>query len=286
MIYMSKLTELDGNVLGFGIESGEINCLSGNDLVKIIGDTVVLQRKAFEKSGAARFYGENEKKIVIADFCTLHSFSKESFEHENEVKIGNDLTSDICSLFVGSDYAYCAIRNGGIAKVKLTDFSYRIYPTSNASIWEITCFDGILFCGTVDGHLLKIEKEALQIIKDIPLSKKNIKSIRKDGDNLYAASQDMNLYVLDFETLEILTVKRKVHTKMYYIAGFTDRSIVTVSHPSSEISVWNKETLENIRVIKEPLKLSGPAKLSGKILYYASRNFNGIKTTKIEDLAD
>lgn len=279
---MVDFIELGGNVSGFGIESGEINCLSGNDLVKIAGGAVILQKTVFEKSGAARFFAENEKHIIIADFCTLHSFSKETFGKENEVKIGNDLTSDICSLFADGGHAYCAIRNGGIAKVRIKDFQYEIYPTTDASIWEITCFDGMLYCGTVDGQILKIDKETMQIIQTAEVSKKNIKSIFKDGNRLFAASQDMKLYVLDLDTLDVLAVKRNLHKYMYYIAGTTDQTVVTVSHPASEIALWDKETLENIRVIREPLRLSGPVRLVGESLYYASRNFDGIKIMKIE----
>lgn len=279
---MTDITDLGGNVAGFGIENGEINCLAGNDLVKIIDDHVVLQRTVFEKSGAARFYGENSRKIVVSDFCTLHLFSKETFERENEIKIGNDLSSDICSLFSDDEYAYCAIRNGGIAKLKLADFHYEIYPTSNASIWEITGAGSLLICGTVDGHVLIIDKETMQIVKDAAISKKNIKSIHKNGKKLYCASQDMKLYVLDSETLDVLAVKRNVHKYMYYIAGFTAGCLVTVSHPASEISIWNMDTLENLHVLREPLKLSGPVLIDGGLLYYASRNFNGIKKMKIE----
>ena len=279
---MIDFIELGGIVLGFGIQNGEINCLSGNDLVKIADGAVVLKKTVFEKSGAARFFAENEKHIVIADFCTLLSFSKVTFEQENEVKIGNDLTSDICYLLAEGDYAYCSIRNGGIAKVRIDDFKYEIYTTSDASIWEINCFEGMLYCGTVDGHILKIDKETMQIVKDAEVSKKNIKSIRKDGNKLYAASQDMKLYVLDFDTFDVVAVKRNVHKYMYYIAGITNHCIVTVSHPASEISVLDKETLETIRTIREPLQLSGPVKLEGGILYYASRNFGGIKMMKIE----
>lgn len=279
---MIDFIELGGVVSGFGIQNGEIHCLSGNDLVKIADGAVVLQKTVFEKSGAARFFAESGERIVIADFCTLLSFSKETFEQENEVKIGNDLTSDICYLFAEGDYAYCSIRNGGIAKVRIDDFKYEIYTTSDASIWEINCFEGMLYCGTVDGHILKIDKETMQIVRDAEVSKKNIKSIRKDGNKLYAASQDMKLYVLDFDTLDVLAVKRNVHKYMYYVAGITDHCIVTVSHPASEISILDKETLETIRAIREPLRLSGPVKLEGDILYYASRNFNGIKMMKIE----
>ena len=274
---MVNFIELNGNVAGFGIQNGEINCLSGNNLVKIIGDAAVLQKTVFERSGTARFYGENSKTVVISDFCTLHSFSRETFEHEHAIKLGNDLTSDICFLFVDSCHAYCAIRNGGIAKVDLSDFRYEIYPTSASSIWEITCCEETLFCGTVDGHILKMDKDSMRILKDVPISGNNVKSIITSGNRLYAASQDMKLYVLDPETLDVLAVRRNIHKKMYYIAGADDNCIVTVSHPSSEISVWDKETLNNIRVISEPLKLSGPIKFEGGILYYSSRNFNGIK---------
>ena len=279
---MTDFIELNGNVSGFGIQNGEINCLAGNDLIKIAEGAVVLQKTVFEKSGAARFYGENDRHIVIVDFCTLTAFSKETFEKEREIKIGNDLTSDICYLYVDGEYAYCSIRNGGIAKVRIEDFTYEICPTSDSSIWETIGSDEVLYCGTVDGHILKIGKDMMRIIRDAAISKKNIKSIQKDGNILFAASQDMKLYVLNAETLEVLAVKRNIHKYMYFIAGVTDRYIVTVSHPASEISVWDKETLENLRVISEPLRLSGPIKLEGGILYYASRNFNGIKMMRME----
>ena len=279
---MADFLELDGNVSGFGLENGELNCLAGNELVKLIGGMAVLKKTVFEKSGAARFYGENSRRIVVADFCTLHAFSKETFEREHEIRIGNDLTSDLCALFADDEYAYCAIRNGGVARVGLDDFHYEIYPTSDASIWEIVGFGGLLVCGTVDGHILKIDRETMRIVRDAALSKKNIKSIRKDGEKLYAASQDGKLYVLDAETLDILAVKRNLHRYMYHIAGWTDSCLVTVSHPASEIALWDRETLESIRVIREPLRLSGPIRLDGGWLYYASRNFNGIKRMKIE----
>ena len=278
---MTGFMELDGNVAGFGIENGVIDCLSGNELVRLVDGAMTLRRTVFEKSGSARFYAENSRNIVISDFCTLHSFSKESFEQENAVRIGNDLSSDICALFADEEHAYCAVRNGGIAKVRLADFTYEIYATSDASIWEIECFDGMLVCGTVDGHILKIDRDTMGIVRDAAVSKKNIKSLRMDGNRLYAASQDMKLYVLDRETLDVLAVKRNMHKYMYYIAGITDRCIVTVSHPASEIAVWEKESLDNVRVIREPLRLSGPVALDGDILYYASRNFNGIKRIKI-----
>ena len=56
---MTDFIELGGTVSGFGIQNGEINCLSGNDLVKLAGGAVALQRTVFEKTGAARFFAES-----------------------------------------------------------------------------------------------------------------------------------------------------------------------------------------------------------------------------------
>lgn len=62
------------------------------------------------------------------------------------------------------------------------------------------------------------------------------------------------------------------------VSGFCMQGemLVTVSHPCSEIALWDRNTLEKKKEIKIPLKLSGNAQIDGSNLYITSRNMNGI----------
>lgn len=57
--------------------------------------------------------------------------------------------------------------------------------------------------------------------------------------------------------------------------------LVTVSYPCSEISFWKKDTLENIKVINTPLKLSGCTQIENDFIYICSRNMSGIDRMKL-----
>ena len=63
---------------------------------------------------------------------------------------------------------------------------------------------------------------------------------------------------------------------MFDCAGLYDDMVVTVSYPCSEIVLWNKNTLEKIKEINLPLKLSGDTYIDENKLYICSRNISGI----------
>ncbi len=58
---------------------------------------------------------------------------------------------------------------------------------------------------------------------------------------------------------------------------------MTVSYPCSEITIWNKETLERIKVINTPLKLSGRTHIEDDFMYISSRNILGIDRINLRE---
>lgn len=138
-------------------------------------------------------------------------------------------------------------------------------------------------CGTVDGKLLLLYKSTLSVVKNLVLGKKNIGSLYIDGDTLYAASHDGKLFKICIKNFEIETSTKNVHKKMFVCAGIYKNMLITVSYPCSEIALWNKDTLEKIKVINIPLKLSGRTHIEDNFMYISSRNILGIDRINLDE---
>lgn len=76
---------------------------------------------------------------------------------------------------------------------------------------------------------------------------------------------------------------KNVHKKMFHCAGIYEDMLVTVSYPCSEIALWNKDTLEKIKVINIPLKLSGQTHIEKNFMYICSRNIGGIDKIQLNE---
>ena len=150
-------------------------------------------------------------------------------------------------------------------------------------MWSIKTYDRHLICGTVDGKLLLLDKSTLSLEKNLVLGKKNIGSLYIDGGTLYAASHDGKLFKIGMRNFEIKTSMKKMHKKMFGCAGICEDMLVTVSYPCSEIAFWNKDTLEKIKVISTPLKLSGCTHIENDFMYISSRNISGIDRIKLNE---
>ncbi len=83
------------------------------------------------------------------------------------------------------------------------------------------------------------------------------------------------------KNLEIESSAKKTHKKMFVCAGICGDMLATVSYPCSEIALWNKKTLEKIKVISTPLKLSGCTYIENDFMYISSRNILGIDRIKL-----
>ncbi|MDE7261150.1 MAG: hypothetical protein K2N78_03680, partial [Oscillospiraceae bacterium] len=255
---MEHLVKLDGIVTGFNVTEHCIDCMCGKDLLKIDKHSreVIYQKKVFEKEGLSRKLIADDEQIFIYDFCTLYVLNQKNYDLLGKWQLGSDLSSDICGIAVDNDTIYCSIRNGKIVTVDKQSYLAKEFIVSESSMWSIKTYGQYLICGTVDGKLLLLDKSTLSIENNLVLGKKNIGSLYIDGGTLYAASHDGKLFKIGMGNFEIETTMKNAHKKMFICAGICGGMLITVSYPCSEIALWNKDTLEKVKVVNTPLKLS------------------------------
>ena len=150
-------------------------------------------------------------------------------------------------------------------------------------MWSIKTYDNYIICGTVDGELLLLDKTTFFIDIRLVLGKKNIGSLYVDGETIYAASHDGKLFKIIKKSFEIESLTKNAHKKIFHCAGIYEDMLVTVSFPCSEITLWNKDTLERTREINTPLKLSGCTHIENDSMYICSRNILGIDRIKLSE---
>ncbi len=236
----------------------------------------VCKKEIFEKDGLSRILFADEMQIFISDFCTLYVLNEENCEIVCKLKLGKDLSSDICGLTADEKKIYCSIRNGRIIIVDKKSFGKNEYNISNASMWSMQIYNNFLLCGTTDGQLLLLDRNTMSVEKKLILSKHNIRSLYVSGTILYAACQDKKLFKVDLTDFKIIGTQKNVHKKMFDCIGVYEDMLVTVSYPCSEITLWDINTLEKRKEITVPLSLSGNAHIDGNKLYISSRNIDGI----------
>ena len=282
---MQHIAELDKVVTGFHVTEQYIDCMCGKQLIKIdknSGD-IIYQKTVFEKEGLSRKLTADNQQIFIYDFCTLYVLSQKDYELIGKWQLGTDLSSDICGIAVDRDTIYCSIRNGKIITLDRQSYQVKEFTVSENSMWSIQTYRSYLVCGTVDGKLLRLDKSTLSIEKELVLGKKNIGSLYMHGETLYAAGHDGKLFKINLRNFEIEASRKNVHKKMFACAGTYENMLVTVSHPCSEIALWNKDTLEKIKVINTPLKLSGRTHIEDNFMYISSRNILGINRMNLSE---
>ncbi|MCI9127890.1 MAG: hypothetical protein HFG28_12040 [Eubacterium sp.] len=280
---MEHIAELGGIVTGFNVTEHCIDCMCGKNLVKINkrSGEIIYQKPIFEKEGLSRKLTADDEQIFIYDFCTLYVLNQKNYELVGKWQLGSDLSSDICGIAVDSNAVYCSIRNGKMITLDRHSYQIKEFIVSESSMWSIKTYGSYLVSGTVNGKVLLLDKSTLSIEKELVLGKKNIGSLYMDGETLYAASHDGKLFKISMRNFEVETLMKKVHKKMFDCAGIYEDMLVTISYPCSEIAFWNKETLEKIKVINVPLKLSGRTHIENNFMYISSRNILGIDRIKL-----
>ncbi|MDE6763674.1 MAG: hypothetical protein K2J73_08360, partial [Oscillospiraceae bacterium] len=126
---------------------------------------IAYKKEIFEKDGLARILIADENRIFISDFCTLYVLNEENFEIVAKMKLGEDLSSDICGMTADDKKIYCSIRNGKIITVDKNSFGKNAYDISDASMWRLNTYDKYLLCGTVDGQLLLLDRDTMSVEK-------------------------------------------------------------------------------------------------------------------------
>lgn len=276
---MNYLVNLEKCVTGFCTDNQFVDCISGESIYKINKYTkeTIHTTKLFKKEGFSRNLIANDKLLFIRDFYTLYILDKESYSIISTLQLGTDLSSDICGMTIDEKNIYTCKRNGAINVIDIKNFTIQeINHLSSTSIWGLHSYNDILVGTNVGGELLFIKKANMELNKSISLSKQNIGSFLIDMNYAYAAGQDKILYLVDIESGKCISKKRNAHKRMFDCVGIYNNYIITISYPCSEITFWNKETLELESTINIPLTLSGRTAIDDNTLYVASRNINGI----------
>lgn len=237
--------KLDGANNLMQVVDDYIYIASDHDLVKVDKKTyeIVKLKKVFPKNGKSRAFIVDGKNIYFREFCNLYRIDTKSFEITYEWKLGLDLTSDICGMSCDDKNVYVGIRNGPLAVINKNTTEVSYHNVSNSSIWAIEA-DDYLYAGNVDGDLIVIDKDSLEMVEQIKLHKKNLKSLIVTDDKIYTASQDLSFSILDKETLKTLDVYKKCHKKMFYLVGVRHDHVITASKPCGEMKIWDMKNKE------------------------------------------
>jgi len=70
------------------------------------------ENQIYTKDGSARSFIMDKNYIYCKDFIHLHIINKKTLKAEIILKLGADLSSDICGMTVDNNYIYIGIRNG------------------------------------------------------------------------------------------------------------------------------------------------------------------------------
>jgi len=275
---MEYIAKGAGIVTGFSLSASSIDCIAGKDVIKIDkrSGNVICQKEIFEKEGFSRNLLADDEQIFIYDFCTLYVLRRRDFELLGKWSLGDDLSSDICGMAVDPNTIYCSIRNGRIITIDRGSFQQKAFDVSESSMWSLQTYDKYLVCGTVDGKLLLLDRATCSVEKTLVLGKKNIGSLYLHGNIFYAASHDGKLFKVDGTNFEVNAMTKNAHKKMFHCVGIFQNQLITISYPCSEIAFWNQDTLEKLKVMEVPLRLSGRAAIEQDALYLSSRNMSGI----------
>lgn len=274
---LAPLVELERCVSSFDIDAERIYMLYGHAVVILDRSTgkALAERKLFAKDGKARRLIVDSRYVTCSDFCDLTILDKATLSPVKTLTLGQDLSSDICAMQSDGERLFVSIRNGVLVRIDLNGFHPESQHLSDSSSWDFTIHSGRLYAGTVGGSLLVVDADTLQVVRQIESGKKNVRSVLIDGDSIITASQDKKVIVRDLASMAVTATLRHVHDGMFDIAGCAGGKLYTVCHPSGELKVWDRTSLELIETLHFPGGLSGETRIDRGRLYLSSRNIAG-----------
>ena len=134
--HMDYLIKSEGAVLGFCVKKQYIDFLCKKTLYKFDkeSETVIYKKEIFEKEGMTKIMIADENRIYISNFCTLYVLDENNYEFIVKLKIGENLSSDICGMVMDKNRVYCSVRNGKIVTVEKSSFEKKEYHLDRKSV--------------------------------------------------------------------------------------------------------------------------------------------------------
>lgn len=164
---MEYAVKFNNAVTGFSVDSEFIDCICGTKVIKADKSTgdIILETQLFKKEGLSRNILSDNNQLIIKDFCMLYILNKSDYSVIQSLRLGTDLSSDICGLTSDENYIYAAIRNGKITVIDKKSFNTKVYEISDNSIWDMQNYKDYLVSVTVGGKLLITDKNEMKIKK-------------------------------------------------------------------------------------------------------------------------
>ena len=159
------------------------------------------------------FFSIFDEYIFVSDFCNLHVVQKEDLQLLYTVRLGENASSDVLgAIHFDSPNAYINIRNGRIDLFNIYTKKATQFEISDSSSWANCVVGNRIYFGTTKGELLEIEKDTLQVIRKVQLTKNmNIYSIAFHNDLLYTTSEK-SFKVVDVNTFELTVLSGVLHS--------------------------------------------------------------------------
>jgi hypothetical protein len=110
----SKIIDLKNNELNMGLSKDFIFIRNGKNMLKYALDknNKTMDTQILKKDGKARSFFIVGNRIYLRDFCDLYEMNYGNLEIIRSWKLGENLSSDICSETGNKDNIYACIRGG------------------------------------------------------------------------------------------------------------------------------------------------------------------------------
>ena len=280
---INKIISLENNGLNMEILKNDIYVRNGKNMLKydLISFNKTMEKQILNKDGMARSFFINGNKLYLRDFCDLYELNCNSMETLRTWKLGENLSSDICSENGDKNNIYACIRGGNIIKIDIKTGKYKNYLISNSSMWDIIVNKNFIYVVNTEGQLIQIDGNNMSIIQTKNVHRKNIYSIIIHKNVLYTVSQDKALIATDSRNLDTLCIAKNVMNNMSIIIGIFNNKLVTSNPNRNEITIWNINDLSVNKIIEFPTYRNGV--IIHKNAIYGS-NKNGIYKLDIENI--
>lgn len=266
---------IDKPVLSFDMDGTHMYAISGKSIFKstIEGHRIEIQKEFFQKEGLSRGIVCDGNRVYCRDFCDFYVLDASTLQTVFESKLGTDLSSDICGITYDDTHIYASIRNGTLAKIDKETFMISFH-TLTQTTFLLQPEGDRLYC--VAGGTLYVFNKNDQSLQTFVHVHKVCEGFIMNDIHIMTAGKD-KLVLLDKLTLHNIKEIKKPHKFSFQIVGFYGNHSITYATRDGVIRFWDTETLSPCKDFPVPVSLTGEMKISGKYIYYTSRNINGIE---------
>ena len=250
----TKIIDIENDGMNLAVDKQYLYMRGNRSMYKydLANMRMAAEKVVFKKDGKARGFSIFDNFVFLYDFLDLYILNKDDMKLIVSLRLGENLSSDVCGImWFNSPKAYVKIRNGLIYILDISTNTFDKVQVIDSSFWSDCVAGNRLFVGTVNGELLEIDKDSLNVIRKIQLCKKNIYSIMHEGGLLYTTSQDQTIKVIDANSFETLCVAKKAVTGMVDIVGIYKDSLI-VAGERNPLAFWHKKTLQFHKTIDFP----------------------------------